>query len=187
MRIPSHFLITATLNQVAGKRFGVVTPAVLLGSVVPDLPLVVLSVSTALVKLVREGRPITNIHSFMFDDLFFTDPVWIVSHNTLHAPFVLAVLLVATSFVRHRGWGAWLWWFFAACALHTLLDIPTHSSDGPLLLFPFNWTFRFHSPVSYWEATHYGRIFTLLEYGLDGILLSYLGLKWWRSRLEKSP
>jgi membrane-bound metal-dependent hydrolase YbcI (DUF457 family) len=184
VRIPSHFLITAALNQAAGKRFRVITPAVLIGSVAPDVPLVLLSVSTALVKFFRDGRPITNVHSFMFDDLFFADPLWIISHNTLHAPFVLAVLLVATSFVRHRRWGEWLWWFFVACALHTLLDIPTHRSDGPLLLFPFNWTFRFQSPVSYWETASYGQTFTLLEYALDLILLSYLLMTWYFKRVR---
>jgi LexA-binding, inner membrane-associated putative hydrolase len=178
VRIPSHFLITATLNRVAGKRLHTVTSAVLIGSVAPDVPLVVLSVSTAFFKLVREGRPITNIHSFMFDDLFFTNPVWIIGHGTLHAPLLLGAALLVTSLLRKQTWANWLWWFFIACAFHTLLDIPTHSSDGPLLLFPLNWTFRFQSPISYWEETKYGRTFTYLEYALDIFLLCYLFLAW---------
>jgi membrane-bound metal-dependent hydrolase YbcI (DUF457 family) len=173
MRTPSHFLITAALNKATGKRLKTVSSAVLIGSVAPDLPLVVLSVTTALVKLVRDGRPITNIHSFMFDDLFFNDPLWIISHNTLHAPILLALALVITGFLRTSQVGNWLFWFFAACAFHTLLDIPTHSSDGPLLLFPFNWTYRFQSPVSYWEG-RYGTMFTIGEYGLNLLLLLYL-------------
>jgi hypothetical protein len=123
---------------------------------------------------VREGRPITNIHSFMFDNLFFNDPLWIISHNTLHAPMLLALALVVTNIFRTTPFGNWHFWFFVACAFHTLLDIPTHSSDGPLLLFPFNWTIRFHSPVSYWEEAHYGKLFTVIEYGLELILVIYL-------------
>lgn len=173
MRIPSHFLITAALNKISGKRFNVVTSAALIGSVAPDLPLVFLSSITAFAKLLLEGRPITNIHSFMFDDLFFNDPLWIISHNTLHAPILLTLALAVTKLLRTSRIGNWCFWFFAACALHTLLDIPTHSSDGPLLLFPFNWTYRFQSPVSYWEG-RYGTIFTVGEYGLNLLLLLYL-------------
>jgi hypothetical protein len=184
MRIPSHFLITAALNTITGKRFNVVTSAVLIGSVAPDLPIVVLSVFTALGKLVREGRPITNIHSFMFNDLFFNDPLWIIAHNTLHAPILLATALVVTNVIRTTTLRNWLFWFFVACAFHTLLDIPTHSSDGPLLLFPLNWTFRFHSPVSYWEAEHYGNVFTVIEYSLDAAIILFLVLtaRWAKHR-----
>ncbi|MEZ4675136.1 MAG: hypothetical protein R2932_12925 [Caldilineaceae bacterium] len=32
---------------------------------------------------------------------------------------------------------------------HTAIDIPLHYDDGPLLLFPFDWKTRFHSPVSH--------------------------------------
>jgi hypothetical protein len=174
MRIPSHVLITAALNKITGKRFKVITSAALIGSVAPDLPLVVLSVCTALVKLVREGRPITNIHSFMFDDLFFNDPLWIIAHNTLHSPVLLATALVVTNLFRTTTLGRWFFWFFVACAFHTLLDIPTHSIDGPLLLFPFNWTFRFYSPVSYWEIDHYGSVVTVIEYSLDVALIVFL-------------
>jgi hypothetical protein len=162
------------VDRTTGKRFHLVTSAALFGSVAPDLPLVVLSVFTALVKLVREGRPITNIHSCMFNDLFFNDPLWITAHNTLHAPMLLALALAVTGLLRTSPVGNWLFWFFVVCAFHTLLDIPTHSGDSPLLLFPSNWTIRFHSPVSYWEEAHYGKLFTVSEYGLELILVTYL-------------
>jgi hypothetical protein len=66
--------------------------------------------------------------------------------------------------------------------LHTLIDIPTHSSDGPLIFFPINWHYRFPSPVSYWESENYGWTFLVFEYTLDLLLLGYFGRCWWRKR-----
>ena len=68
----------------------------------------------------------------------------------------------------------WLFWFFAACFVHSVIDILTHAMDGPLILFPFNWSLRFQSPVSYWDPAHYGTQFTIFELTLDVALLVYL-------------
>ncbi len=120
----------------------------------------------------------------MFNDLFYTNPLWIVTHNSLHAPLVLTLGLAlnwsqrcAVGTRRHG-----LFWFFAAATLHTSVDIVTHASDGPLLLFPFNWTLRFHSPVSYWEPGFYPEVVTFLEYSLDLAALLYLSATWLRRR-----
>lgn len=69
-----------------------------------------------------------------------------------------------------------------AAALHTSVDTATHASDGPLLLFPFDWTLRFHSPVSYWEPGFYPGIVTFLEYSLDLAALLYLSATCLRRR-----
>ena len=58
--------------------------------------------------------------------------------------------------------------------LHTLIDIPIHYDDGPLLLFPLNWDLRFMSPVSYWDPNRYGIPFTIFEHSLDIVLLVFL-------------
>ncbi|CAN5836940.1 hypothetical protein BH24DEI2_BH24DEI2_16360 [soil metagenome] len=81
-------------------------------------------------------------------------------------------------------WGRGLLWFAVGAALHTLIDIFTHAGDGPLFLFPLT-TYRFDSPVSYWDPVYYGRAFTVLEYALDALLLAYLGVTWWRRRVKK--
>jgi LexA-binding, inner membrane-associated putative hydrolase len=182
MRTPSHLLITAVLAKHYRGRAKINQTTLLLGAIVPDLPLFILSGTIALYLLFSEGRPITSIHSFMFDELYFNNPWWITAHNVFHAPLILLTGLTLTYRARAaRGTGFWLFWFFAGCLFHRALDIPTHASDGPLLLFPFNWQWRFHSPVSYWEQTHFGQIFTVFEYALDGLLLGYLGV----SRLKR--
>jgi membrane-bound metal-dependent hydrolase YbcI (DUF457 family) len=182
MRTPSHLLITAVLAKHYQSRGKIHCTALLLGSVMPDVPLVVLSGTRAFYLLLSEGRPITNIHSFMFDELYFNNPWWIAAHNLFHAPLLLLAGLAVTYRTRAtRGASFWLFWFFVGCLFHTLLDIPTHATDGPLLLFPFNWQWRFHSPFSYWEPTHFGEVFTVFEYVLDGIIVIYLAV----SRLKR--
>jgi hypothetical protein len=66
---------------------------------------------------------------------------------------------------------------------HTFIDIFTHNSDGPLLFFPFNWQYRFASPISYWEGAYYGRAFMFVEYTLDLLILAYFAWLWWRRRI----
>ena len=47
--------------------------------------------------------------------------------------------------------------------LHSIVDILTHNDDGPVLFFPFNWQYRFPSPVSYWDTDHHGGVFMIFE------------------------
>jgi hypothetical protein len=87
--------------------------------------------------------------------------------------------------LRHRGWGNRLLWFAVGAGLHTVVDILTHHDDGPLLLFPFEWSYRFASPVSYWDPNHYGDIFAPLEMIFSGALLLYLLVTWWQWRSKR--
>jgi hypothetical protein len=57
--------------------------------------------------------------------------------------------------------------------LHSLIDIPRHVDDGPLLIFPLNWTWHFHHPISYWDRYYYGREWSIFEHLLDATLLLY--------------
>ena len=175
MTTPSHLIMTAALSKGLRCRMPTILSAVLLGSITPDIPLFLLSTGTAL-YYVSQGQAMTDMHDFMFDDLFFNSPWWIVPHNLFHAPLLLLFgLMLAWPFRRRLdSVGRWLFWFLAAALLHTFVDILTHTSDGPLLLFPFDWTVRFHSPVSYWEPKYYGSQFFIFEIGLNILLLSYL-------------
>jgi len=176
VRTPSHFILTAALARAGKKRVIMAKTACLVGSVAPDVPLFLLSSGTAFYLFLTKGRPLTGAHAFMFNDLFYHDPLWIVTHNSLHAPLVLTLGLVLSWSQRRsigtRGHG--LFWFFTAAV--------THASDGPLLLFPFDWALRFHSPVSYWEPGFYPGVVTFVEYGLDLAALVYLSATWLRRR-----
>ena len=78
-----------------------------------------------------------------------------------------------------------MFWLAASMIFHTLIDIFTHHSDGPLFLFPLNWSYRFASPISYWEPAYHGQLFMLAEYLLDAFILGYLGWQWQQRKRQE--
>ena len=188
MNTPSHFLITAALRQALPCR-SLATSAWLWGAVAPDIPLYLLSFGGAVYyRVFLEWTPAATWQQ-LFGTLYFHHPFWIAAHNLLHSPSLLLLLFAFLWPVRSRQgtvW-CWLWWFCGACLLHSIVDVFTHVDDGPLLLFPFEWTLRFHSPVSYWDSRHYGTEFAIFEMTLDIILLVYLSFPRLRRWLYPSP
>jgi hypothetical protein len=185
MNTPSHLIINAALH----RRFGagrIRGSAFLLGAVLPDIPLFILWIGSYLYYRFVLNDPAVVMMDERFDTFYFTNPIWIVGHNTLHSPLVLIVALTALwrchSTPNTRG--GWWFWFFAACLVHTALDIPTHVNDGPLLFFPFNWSLRFNSPLSYWDRRYYGEQFAVFELVLNSVLLLYLSWPWLLRRIR---
>lgn len=187
MRTPSHLLLTATLGVLLDSRTTARDrQALRAGSVLPDLPLAVLAGGYKLTSPLR--KPCDEATTTAPDrfgvgcqDLYFNNPVWITSYNLLHAPFIIAALFLAGVVGGRRG----LCWFAVGLGLHSALDILTHHDDGPLPFFPFNWRYRWRSPLSYWDRAHHGAAFTAFEVALDLLLAAFLGLKGaraWRSK-----
>ncbi len=175
MQTYSHLLITAVIQRKTQCKSN---PALLAGSVMPDLPLVLLSIGYILDRrFVRPHLPDKTRCSPTFNDLYFNNPWWIAAHNILHAPFPLFLFGLIGYLGRRHRWGAQLFWFAVGCGLHTAVDIFTHADDGPVLLFPLDWRKRFHSPVSYWDPAHHGRLFRLFEHLFDLLLVGYLLLQ----------
>lgn len=146
--------------------------AALAGSFAPDVPLFMLT-GWYLLMARSPGGP---WFGEAYDQYFFDDPLWIIAHNFLHAPLILAALF-ALGYVRRLrdgGAGRALWWFSGAAAGHTLIDVFTHRHDGPLLLFPFDWSFRVQAPVSYWDPRYGGDLFFPLEVGFSLLIVVYL-------------
>ncbi|MCB0191548.1 MAG: metal-dependent hydrolase [Anaerolineae bacterium] len=187
MQTYSHFLITA-IGQTQLKRRGlaVSTTAILVGSVLPDIPFAILTAVFMAYYTWFAPLPVTNqsVMEYLHFDLYFNDPLWIASHNFFHAPLILLALgILGWSVMRQQQqWGVLLFWFAVGAGLHSVIDIFTHHNDGPLLLFPLNWQLRFLSPVSYWHPDHYGLIFAPLEHLLDVVLATYLVVFWLRRR-----
>ncbi|MEO0565535.1 MAG: metal-dependent hydrolase [Chloroflexota bacterium] len=189
MNWPAHILINSALGKKAEER-GIrpVYSALIIGSVFPDVPLTVLSVAYiawhGLGGGVLSGGEAADR---AFSELFYNDPFWITSHHLFHAP-LLTLLWIGIGYyfgvVRGTQWGKWWLWFSIGTALHSLLDIPTHHDDGPLLLFPFNWDLRYISPVSYWDPDHYGIPFTIFETFISGLLGAFF-FKEWRARRQR--
>jgi hypothetical protein len=119
------------------------------GAITPDFPLVLLSIFGGM-YFRSTGMTTREAANHMFEKLYFSDPGWISAHHLFHAPFLLAAYTLILYPLRKHRVAYWLLWFVAGCSLHSLVDILTHYDDGPLVFFPLNWTYRFHS-ISYWE------------------------------------
>ncbi len=181
MQTYSHFLITAlAADGLKQREVAVRSKAVLWGSIMPDIPLGLLSLGY--LAYYRWVAPLPDGVSMMahFDTLYFTNPVWKAGHNFFHAPLIILAMVAMGVYAgrRGKGWGPTLLWFALGCGLHSFFDVFTHHSDGPLLLFPLNWDWRFISPVSYWDSDYYGNIFAPVEHLLDLGILIYFGRNW---------
>lgn len=127
---------------------------ILAGGVVPDLPIVAFyaveklrGTSEAVIWSTAYYRPEWQL----FIDLWNSLPIMVLG-------FVVARLL------DRRAWAL----FFASMGLHALADLPLHNDDGHRHFLPFS-SWRFESPVSYWDPAHGGQWVTLAEIALVGL------------------
>jgi len=186
MQTYSHLLVTAVLDrQLVRHQLQAPRLALFTGAILPDIPFFLLTLLGEIYFRWFTTTPTGESPMvYMHFTLFFIEPLWIIGHNFFHAPFILGVLGLAGFAAARWGqrWGRGLGWFAVGAGLHTLIDIFTHTSDGPLLFFPFNWRYRFRSPVSYWERANFGLIFMLVEHLVDLGILVYLIWQWHQQR-----
>jgi hypothetical protein len=188
MQTYSHFLLTAVLgSQLKKRKIPLSNRALLIGSFMPDVPLLLLTLGYAISRQLNPASTGNSLFGASYDQLYFTNSGWILGHNLFHAP--LLILLYGTigwiSWKRGHAWGMVLFWFAVGCGFHTAIDIFTHVDDGPVLFFPLNWHYRFPGPISYWDPKHGGRIFAPLEHLLVLMILGYFARNWWHKRRAK--
>lgn len=68
--------------------------------------------------------------------------------------------------------------FCVAALLHAICDFPVHTDDAHIHFWPLT-DWRYYSPVSYYQSSHYGDIFRPLEAVFDIVLAAFLV---WRFR-----
>lgn len=184
----THFLLAAALRKPLSRiatRFNLPPmrlSALLTGSVLPDLPLILTTLVCMAIDTYRgiplpspDSPPSASITMQLFREWFFENPWVIAGHNVFHGPTCVALLLLFSLWMWRRGstTGGWFSWLFISCLLHTAIDIPVHHDDGPLLFFPFNWDIRYISPLSYWDPAHHGRVFSIIEHIVAIFLLIF--------------
>ena len=184
--VPTHLVINAAINKNFGKKFSIVRSAFLWGSVAPDISLFLLTIGYLLYLRFFSSEPIAARMENAFGNLFFNDPLWIISHNFLHSPTMLVILAILFWRMRNQKWNKWWLSFLSGSMIHTVVDILTHHDDGPLLFFPFDWQTRFYSPISYWDKAHYGSQIFWVEVGINILLLAYLFLPKLIQRFKKT-
>jgi hypothetical protein len=185
--LPTHLVINFAIEKKFGAKFKLAKSAFLWGSVVPDIPLGLLTIGYFYYTRYVMAQPVSGMKLGAFEELYFNDPVWIASHNFLHSPTALVIYAILlwrfvdkVSTRRH-------WWlsFAFGCMVHSAIDILTHYNDGPVLFFPFDWHTRFYSPISYWDKAHYASQFIWVELGINIVLLGYLFLPKLIQRFKK--
>jgi hypothetical protein len=126
--------------------------AITAGSLLPDLPMVAFYV---LERLVR-GTP----ERVIWGQLYF-DPGWQSFFDAFNS---LPLIALAALFAwRARSPAALA--FLASMALHCLADLPLHREDAHAHFWPLT-SWRFVSPVSYWDPRYGGFLFLGFELSL---------------------
>ena len=101
MRTYSHFLITAAISRVVPSGKDIPKSAIYIGSIAPDIPLLLLTSGAMIYYPYKLGWEFREMFHHIFNTLFFTDPFWIISHNSLQAPFIL--LFAITTLYKIHG------------------------------------------------------------------------------------
>lgn len=183
MQTYSHFFMTAALREAMVRGDGAEPHAsLLLGAILPDLPLGALSAGFLAWARVTGRSDQMTLCGERYNQLYFHHPLWITGHNLFHAPLLLLGYAGVGLAARRRtvsGAEAWLW-LVAGCALHSAVDFVTHVDDGPLPLFPFEQRRRIRGLVSYWDPDFGGTWFKRLEKVIAVILALLAGVMWWR-------
>lgn len=147
-----------SLAVLGGQRRRGDWASLIIGAILPDAFLFVAHFLPALG--LTELRGATAVLS----DIFNSVPLYLV--------------LLAAGYVAEFRWLVLL---AASALLHIAFDLPFHNHDAHIHFYPFtDWVFV--SPLSFWDAAHYGRIFGLLE----GVLFVICFAVIWR-RLEAAP
>jgi hypothetical protein len=147
MNTPAHVVVS--LLVLGRNRPAESAPPLVLGGLLPDLPIFVFYV----VERVGLGRP----ERMIWGERYF-DSGWQMFFDTFNSLPLIFVLGAVGWMLGSRFVGL----LAASMLLHVALDLPLHHDDGHRHLFPLS-SWRFESPLSYWDAAHYGEILAPAE------------------------
>jgi len=117
--------------------------AVLLGAALPDLPLVAFYAYQRLFGTLPEAG--------IWSQAYF-EPSWQALFDAFHSfPLILLGALLAWRLSCRPGVVC-----FASMGLHSLTDFLVHHADAHAHFFPLS-SWRFRSPVSYWDPAYHGQ------------------------------
>lgn len=147
MNTPTHIAVNLLLLGRQDKD-QVITP-IILGAILPDLSMF----TFYFFEKVILGTPETIIWS----QSYYQAPWQNLSALSNSIPLgILGLLFVSW---KRSHWGFLL---FSSILLHLLTDLPLHNEDAHRHFFPLS-DWRFYSPISYWDPSHYGNIIGILE------------------------
>lgn len=146
MNTPAHVVLNAL---VLGRgRWQAAWLPITAGALMPDLPML---------AFYFYERVLGTPEGVIWSDVYFR-PDWQLFFNLFNSLPLLAVAALVAWRARAPGWLA----FFSSMILHCLADLPLHHDDAHAHLLPLS-SWRFRSPVSYWDPEHHGRLFAAAE------------------------
>jgi hypothetical protein len=142
MHTPAHVVLNAALLGRGCWRahWGPITA----GALLPDLPLVVFYLYERLVAGTSER--------LIWSQAYF-EPDWQACFDLSHSLPLIALAALLAWRLRAQAWLACL----ASMALHSVADLALHHEDAHAHLLPIS-SWRFRSPVSYWDPVHHGTV-----------------------------
>lgn len=147
MNTPSHYILNlALLGKTIAPHANV---AITIGAILPDIPIFIFYFVTKFIYKLPEKQIWTET---------YYQPFW---QNLVALTHSFPLALIGLVIFLYSGWkpGA------IACSsmiVHSLLDLPVHHDDAHRHFFPLS-NYRFISPISYWDAKHYGNIVAFVE------------------------
>lgn len=144
-----------------------------IGGFAPDLPMLLIVLTLRLA-----GVPAHRI----FDEMYW-EKWWQITNAIGHNFWLWGGLLIIGLFMRERlsadvatiDFWSLVMVFAGSALLHSCIDFLCHREDAHMHLWPLT-SWKFMSPVSYYDSQHFGRWFSLFEAGL-GLLLSIVLLR----------
>ena len=147
MNTPAHAIFGAAVFGRAGDFR--VTTAAIAGGLVPDLPLMTM-VGWSL--WVRGVSP-----EMVFGTYYFSED-WQAVFSIDHGFFIWGAALLLAILLRRPVLLA----FAGSGFLHALVDFFVHHDDARAQFWPLT-SWKFQSPISYWDRAHYGQYVGPLE------------------------
>ena len=129
--------------------------AIALGALFPDLPNFIFFTIYGVIL----GVP----HEVLWGDMYLNSP-WNNVFNLSHSFWLLPLLLVISYLFKKRI----AVFLFLSMLIHSLMDFCVHADDAYAHFWPLS-SWRFYSPISYWDPLHYGVYVSAVEMFLAGI------------------
>ena len=156
MNSPTHSLLALALLSKGGQTKR--NWAVFIGSIIPDAAIYLWAPYQMFVKGV-DGRTLWN-------ELYFQPPMQtaIALFNSIPIYVVMAIIGWSAFYKIQAAkiWGKLVMFFALAALIHMATDLPVHGHDAYRHFWPLT-DWRFHSPVSYWEADLHAGWVSLVE------------------------
>ncbi|MGF1517503.1 MAG: hypothetical protein ACFCVB_06830 [Nodosilinea sp.] len=154
MNTPSHLILNlALLRRPVAPAM---TWPILIGALLPD---------AALFIFYGWARAQGLSEQIIWGEAYYSEPWQAIFAVGNSIP--LGLLGVALGYSFRRSWagpwiGPWIGFWGASMVLHHLADLPLHHDDAHQHFWPLS-SFRFISPVSYYDADHFGLLGATVE------------------------